>query len=345
MKMSDADEAKRLSNSSRESVSALREVFNYAVVAHAVATADELRIFQTISTNGSFKISTGDDHSAISKPGVTAVLDLLEASGMVRRSGIDTYVRGPNFADALELKGFFTWLFSGSGTMLTRAASFLGEEGSPSDMVGHRNERLISSACADFGQYELDPTILALPVWLSAHHVADLGCGDASRAIELVQRYPIRATGLDISENVIAQAAENVIAHGLTARVTLKLHDVRDIPPHVSFEADVLLTCLMGHDLWPREECITTLINWRTAFPRARTLVLCDTVKAPSGDILSEEIPSVGFEYLHAIMGQYIPSSEEWRAVLASAGWPVSQTLSIEIPANTFVFVCQRSNI
>lgn len=318
-------------------------IFNYAVLAHAIATGDQLGIFNSILKDGIFRNSESRSTGESNPLGYTAVLDLLERAALINKSD-EGYGAGPKFSDIIQFKGFFTWLFAASGEVLSKGADLIQGDVDGNNFVVQRNGALIASACSDFGQHGIDPAILNLPVWTTAKTVADLGCGDGSRLIALGIRYSLRGMGIDISGDAVATAESNARTAGLERRISFLCSDVTDFPEMTEFtEPDALVSCLMGHDFWPEERCIRILRNLHSVFPNADTLILCDTVKATIAQGRSAAIPSIGYEYLHAVMGQYIPTRDEWRNVLAGGGWRLVEEHPIHIPANTLIFVLKRA--
>ena len=97
-------------------------------------------------------------------------------------------------------------------------------------------------------------------------------------------------------------------------------------------QVDVIFCFFMGHDLWPRANCLSTLRGIRSVFPRAKRFLLCDTYRS---DLLpSDETPifTLGFELTHAAMGQYIPGLSEWMDLFQEAGWTCVDRRDVGIP-------------
>lgn len=85
----------------------------------------------------------------------------------------------------------------------------------------------------------------------------------------------------------------------------------------------------MGHDFWPRENCVKTLRRLRESFPRARRFLLGDTFRGllESGNseyaIAEDNFPffTLGFELGHAMMDVCLPTLEDWEGVFADGEW------------------------
>jgi cyclopropane fatty-acyl-phospholipid synthase-like methyltransferase len=78
---------------------------------------------------------------------------------------------------------------------------------------------------------DVDEMIEALELEAGAH-VLDLGCGKAEILLRIVERYPdVRATGLDSSRLVLAEARRQAEARVPESRVVLLEQDVREYAP------------------------------------------------------------------------------------------------------------------
>lgn len=319
-------------------------LFNAAVAAHALATADELGLLDSMHQRGHVDLELQGDGCG-EPPGLDYLIHVLELVGVIERvSKSGRVVPGPAFEAAYSYKGFFTWLFAASGSVLASAASVM--RAGPGVAAPRRDGRLIGRASGDFGRTHLDPSILALPEWSDTRCVVDIGCGDGSRVIRLAEAWPLDAVGIEVSPEAAAEARTQVTEAGLTQRIEIVTGDARALTHERDRLArvDTLFSALMGHDLWPRAMCIETLRLWREWFPGARRLILCETVRVEQDvSFQALRIPTLGYEYLHSVMGQYIPTESEWLDVLAEAGWPVTRRTMVSVPAQTVILVCERS--
>jgi SAM-dependent methyltransferase len=311
-------------------------IFGDGVLAHAIAASDEVGILDEIAEKGSYQIPAAHAERAA----LAYICRLLAAAGILDEPSTDSFRAGGLFEQTLSRKAFFTWLFSASGTLLARAGSLLASGGLAADSA--RNSLQVATTSAEFGRLHLDPTIQALPELATSTAVADLGCGDGSRLISLAGRLGVSGLGVDISQEAIGRARRNAASAGLD-RLQFVIDDARSLGgPQPGWEQiDVLMSFLMGHDLWPRADCIATLRTFRSRFPAAQTLVLGETVRSTPADLATAAIPTVGYEYLHALMGQYIPSFDEWIDTLYEGGWAVRRTVPLAVPALTWIFVCE----
>ena len=102
----------------------------------------------------------------------------------------------------------------------------------------------------------------------------------------------------------VAQAA--VSSEGLEDRILVLEGDMSNLEARPEFsDVDVIFCFFCGHDLWPRKNCLQAMQNLRTAFPSVKRFLLCDTYR--SDIVPSLEIPmfTLGFEFMHSVMGQF----------------------------------------
>jgi cyclopropane fatty-acyl-phospholipid synthase-like methyltransferase len=170
--------------------------------------------------------------------------------------------------------------------------------------------------------------------------VADLGSGSGERLLEVAERHPhARGLGLDIAPRAVDMATGEARRRGLEDRVSFQVADVRGLTPRPEFEEVQLLTSfMMGHDMWPREQCIAQLRRLRELFPNAQRFLLGDTVRTT--DVPDDDVPifTLGFEVGHALMGVYLPTLEEWQDAFTDCGWKLVATHTSEMLAGTVVF-------
>jgi len=202
-----------------------------------------------------------------------------------------------------------------------------------------RDARAISVACRSIARNFFDPPLRDLLDGIDFTTVADLGCGSGDRIIMLAEQRPSRAIGVDIALGALDVAREAIREAKLEERITLIQDDVLNMPPRPEYADVDLVTCfLMGHDFWPRDNCVKTLQQLREIFPNLRSLILGDTCR--SVGVEGPDLPmfTVGFETVHALMDQYLPTLDEWYSVIDASGWRLADQRLIDLPAFSFIF-------
>ena len=87
----------------------------------------------------------------------------------------------------------------------------------------------------------------------------DLGCGDGGIVVTAAKQYGIRAVGIDINPERIAEAKENAAKNGVTSRVTLRnedlfeadIHDATVVTLYLLTSLNLKLRPKLWHDLRP----------------------------------------------------------------------------------------------
>ncbi len=312
------------------------DIFNMGVVAHAISAAEKLGIFDALlSATSSHRLLPFPKEPR--NPAFEQVIHALDFAGIVDVRN-DAVAPGKHFEDVLAYRGFFLWLFGACGRTLSAAGSTV-----PRPLLDRyeRDGALVGEASGKFGAIHIDPVLLSLPEVASARSIADLGCGDGSRALGLMKRYGTKVVGIDVSGPALGRAREAAADAGFQGDLSLLEADVRDLrqPDPLYEEVECIILALLGHDLWPFDSCISTLNGWREAFPRASTLIICETVRGTSVDNLG--IPSLGYEFVHGLMGQEIPAAQDWHRAFASSRWELEREERLDIPANTSIFICR----
>jgi SAM-dependent methyltransferase len=315
-------------------------IYNSAVAAWAIAAAweigalDELHKARTLDAE-SFAARHGLDPAS-----VVGLFRALASVDVVRRRGPVVVAAGA-FDEVYRYKSFFHWLSRGSAELFRQMPSVLVSE----NRVGQfyqRDAAAIAYACREIDELCYAPTfwdaMCRLDFELS--NVVDLGCGSGGRLLDILARYPrARGIGIDIARPALAAAQADSLAAGMANRVTFVEADVLDLDERPEFADVELITCfMMGHDFWPRENCVTALRRFRKVFPSVQRLLLGDatrTAEVPDSDL---PVFTLGFELGHDLMGVFLPTIPDWESVFEEAGWKLVRTNRIDMTVGEVVF-------
>jgi phenylpyruvate C(3)-methyltransferase len=302
---------------------AAANIFNSAVAATAVGAAWELGAFDELQEQGKLDVVEFATRNNLYEPATVGMFTALASVGIVSRSG-SMIIAGPVFGEAYKHKSLFHWLTQGNGELFRRMPYVLRNENRIGEFY-QRDAAAISFACREISNRYFDPAFWQVMASLDypVAAVADLGSGSGERLIQIAKRYPgVRGIGIEIAGPAIDMASGEVAANGLGDQISFVQEDARRIEPRPEFADVDLLTCfMMGHDFWPREECVASLRKLREAFPNARRFILGDATRALN--TFDHEMPlfTMGFELGHAMMGVYVPTIDEWIEVFAESGW------------------------
>ncbi|GAA2468818.1 MULTISPECIES: class I SAM-dependent methyltransferase [Streptomyces] len=316
------------------------DTFNGAIASAAISAAWEIGLLDELERAGrvgiaEFSATAGAD------PGVVRALLVALSSRRIVTLGPERTeaATGAGFADAYRTKGFFYWLTRGCGELLTTLPAKVLEHDREGDFV-RRDSRAISVACRNIARTFFDPPLRELLETVECTTVADLGCGSSDRLIMLADLMPeTRGIGIDVAAGAITVSKEAIAAAGMEDRIALVQDDVLNLSPRDEYADVDLLTCfLMGHDFWPRDNAVTTLRRLRETFPNAKNLVIGDTCRSTGVHGPEHGMFTLGFETVHTVMDQYIPTLDEWSSVLEESGWRIADRRMIDLPAFSFIY-------
>lgn len=316
------------------------DIYNSAVASWAIAAAWEVGVLDELHNAGVVEADELAEKLGLDPVAARGMYQALAAVEVITRDGA-TISQGPLFTEINHYRSYFHWLSRGCSGLYTEMPTVLKQ----ANRVGgfyHRDAAAISYACRELSSFSFDPAfwtaVERIPFGFSL--VADLGCGSGERLIQLARRYPgTRGLGIDIAAAAVEMTLEEAARHGFADRITAVQGDARDLQPHSSFADVEVLTCfMMGHDFWPRDEAVTRLRTLRELFPAVRRFLLGDATRTVG--YADRDIPlfNLGFESAHDLMGQYIPTLEEWRDVFAETGWRLIGEEKITSPAASVVF-------
>ncbi|SOD91590.1 class I SAM-dependent methyltransferase [Streptomyces sp. Ag109_G2-15] len=339
----------------RQQAADVAHIFNSAVAAWSIAAAWEVGVLDELREKGRLDAPEFAERHDLNRPSTEAMIAALAAVGVVQyeRNGNDgnggtadsdgrrTVRPGLAFDETYRTKALFHWLCRGSAELFTAMPDVM-RNGNRTGRFYRRDAEAISRACADIDAEFFKPAFWAAMDALDFDFslVVDLGCGGGSRLTQILRRHPeTRGLGIDIAPAALDLARSDAAEAGVGDRLSFMHGDVRALTPRLEFADVELLTCfMMGHDFWPRENCVASLRQLRAAFPRARRFLLGDTARTSGSGRGAMPVFSLGYEVGHALMGAYIPSLDEWRSVFPEAGWELRRTHFLDTPAGSFVF-------
>ncbi|RYP39044.1 hypothetical protein DL767_002371 [Monosporascus sp. MG133] len=299
-----------MGSSVSDSKRAVAHIFNSAIAAPAIGAAWELGLLDELLDQNKVDVQNYAEQNNMDRGSLKGLASALATVGVVERDG-DTVVAGRLFDEAHRTKSLFHWLCLGSGSLFSRMQYVLRNENRTGSFYS-RDSAAIAYACREINKEFFDPVFWTAMRGLDyqIHSIVDLGCGSG--------RYG------------------RVLERGFGDRLTFTEGDACALDYRDEFSQVDLLTCfLMGHDFWPRDNCIATLKRLRKALPNVRRFLLGDTTRIllDSADsknnarsqyaVTEDDVPifTLGFEFGHAMMGAFLPTIEDWEGVFAEGGW------------------------
>lgn len=301
-------------------------LFNSAVTAFAISAADEIGFLEDLQSTTTIDLETFAQKHDLHQPSVRALVDMLAHAGIVTVLQQDPIIvaKDGEFDDVWQNKGYFRWLIRGYGEMLSRAGDFCRPAfRNSTNPMHHRDGRAIAIAGKDYGGHFVDPIVDRAVDGIDFSVGIDLGCGSANRLIRLARRHPgKRFIGVDVDRGAVDVAREAVTAAGLTERITVVHDDIRDLRERPEYaDADLAVSFFLGHDFWPRQACLDTLEQIRRRLPGLHHFLLADTYRSPEARDAEAAVFTLGFELTHALMGQQVPTRQEWIDLFGDSVW------------------------
>ena len=318
-------------------VSETARIFNSAIGASAIAASFELGLLDALHESDVLDIEALCRERDLHTWPVTSILQALHRFDIVHVSEDGkTATPGPGFQQAFEDKGYFLWLVRGYGNLLHNLASIV-EAGNCTTEGIVRDGKYIAMAGRDYGARYVDEPFDAVLAEVPFRVVGDLGCGSAERLIKILKQNPeVRGVGVEVNKGAVDLARRSVAKAGLEERLKIVHSDVKNLILQEEFEeVEVLFCFFMGHDLWPRQNCLKALRSIRAAFPKVARFLLCDTYRSDLPPAEAPPVFTLGFEFTHALMGQYIPNVAEWKELFTESGWDCIGNRDIAIPYST----------
>lgn len=316
------------------------DIFNSTVAGFAIATGWEVGALDELHDRGSMDVQEYCEKHDLHPASIRSMFAALAAAGVVIRDG-GTVHTGPEFAEVYRHKAFFHWLTIGCAELFSNMPAIVRNENRVGSFY-RRNAAAIGYACRDINLHSFDPVFWQAmeAIDFDFTSVADLGCGSGGRLAQIATRYPgIRGVGVDIAPAALRDAADYVTVSGFGGRFDFIEADARNIEPDPRFEQVEVLTCfMMGHDFWPRDNCVASLRRLREAFPNVRRFLLGDTARTSGIPDRAKPVFTLAFETAHDLMGVYLPTLAEWEGVFAESGWKCLNVREVEVPVDSVIY-------
>ncbi|MFF8784453.1 SAM-dependent methyltransferase [Streptomyces sp. NPDC015125] len=314
------------------------DLFSSYVATAALSAAQQLGILDQLAEHGEAPFGNGGDER-LDDGVIRSIHRTLHWANVVEVKNDELVIPGALFDAAYAARGYVYWLVKGCGELFSTAPDVTWTKRRTGTFY-HRDMRAVALGSRLIGEEEVEPLfdrVLADP---PVEKVADLGCGSGQRLIRILGNHPgARGVGVDISHASVQLATESVDEAGLTDRITVLQGDVLALEPRPEFADVDTVTCVfMGHDFWPHDSCVRTLRRLRTAFPAAKRLFICDVVRTTELPGPDTTIFTLGFEAIHALMGDYLPTYDQWHKAFEESGWECRSVQPSTTPPNGYLF-------
>jgi len=298
-------------------------IFNSAIGASAISASFELGLLDALQESDPLDLEKFCEGRSLSHWAVGGIMQVLYRFDIVKLDEErKTATKGPEFDDVYADKGYFMWLVRGYGNLLHNLATIVEDGNCDTNGIG-RDGKYIALSGRDYGSKYVDEHFTKVMNAEPFTVAADLGCGSAERLMGLARARPdFRGVGVEVNKGAVDLARRSIKQAGLEDRIQVVHFDVKNLVFQPEFEeVEVLFCFFMGHDLWPRPNCLKAFKSIRQAFPNLRRFLFSDTYRSDFPAPGHMPIFTLGFEFTHDMMGQYIPNIPEWEGLFDEAGW------------------------
>ncbi|MEU6788770.1 class I SAM-dependent methyltransferase [Nonomuraea angiospora] len=316
-------------------------IFNGYVTAAAVCAMTESGLLDEIHDHDKSDVDAFVADHDLHELSTHGLVDVLVRAAVLDRLQADPLIvaKGQEFDDFWRNKGYFLWLVRGYGEMLSKAGELCADVLTSAERMTMRDGAAIARAGKDYGGEYVDPVVDGIIADLDFTCLADLGCGSANRIIRLARAHPgKRFLGVERDTGAVAVARRAVEEAGLATRITIVHDDVQRLLDQPEYgEVDATISFFLGHDFWPRESCLDTLALIRRRMPAVRNFLLSDTYVESGARHGEAPVFTLGFELTHALMGQRVPTADQWCELFEDSAWRLERRTELGI-AHSEVF-------
>ncbi len=315
-------------------------VYNNLILAYVVLCFDKEQLFPL------FAQGAGLDHISatrrLERKRLEIMLRIATAMGMLRNQDGVFHLTAMG-RDIEKNRGFFSWAIGGYSPLLESMDLFL--EAPASSWRPYVRGDYVAIGSDEAHQELMRPIFERIIDELPATRVADLGCGNAGRLVELLVRRPeVTGVGIDIDSGAIAVAEANRRQHNLQSRLSLVQENVftslSQARPELA-DVELVMSFMMLHDLFSNSKLEGRLFDYlKAAFPKLKYLVLADTCldeRAWSADM---PVFTMGYELVHALRGISIFPLHYYEEQFARSGLKLVARHELGVP-NTYLFILE----
>ncbi|MBT3161263.1 tRNA (adenine(22)-N(1))-methyltransferase TrmK [Streptomyces sp. CHA1] len=239
---------------------------------------------------------------------------------------------------AYRVRGYFTATVGGFGDVFRSLDSLaLGRDSFENGTL--QDGHLTALGCAQNWTFQ-KPLFDEATADLEFSHVADIGCGAATRLIHLVESRPgTTGIGIDMNTEACQLARQNVKRAGLDDRITIVQADMLDIVtnpeayPQVA-EADLVTSYFILHHFVGGETGGRPFLTaFREAFPAARHVVVADGFTEEQGERAPvSPLFTLAYELFHDVMGIGLQTHAAQRRHFTDAGFTIIREVEFGHP-------------
>lgn len=312
-------------------------IFNNLILGYVIFTFNKLGLFPLFKSGATLDEITKDNK--FEEKRFNELLKIALEMGILKEKN-GRFILTKLGLDVEKNRGFFTWAIGGYSPLLEAMDTFLANPATQQYIRGQYVAIGSDEANQGLMQNIFDKVIDGF----EAKCIADLGCGNAGRLVNLLKRRPeLNGVGIDINPQAIEIAQKNKQQNGLSEKIDLICENVFTSltePRSELSRVELVMSFMMLHDLFNIKELNGKLFTkMKEAFPKAKYFVFADTC-IDKGRRNSETMPifTMGYELIHKMRGIQLFPVDYYKEQFEKEGLELVAQHNFGVP-NTYLFV------
>lgn len=321
-------------------------IYNSLILSYIIFVFNKLGFFPLLEKGIEF--SSLATASEFETNRLKVILVIAETMSIIEKQN-NKYVLTELGKDVKKQRGFFTWAIGGYSQLLESMDVFLTTPST--DSLPYIRGDYVAIGSDECNQELMRPILNSVINHViedeGVKYVADLGCGNAGRLIDLLHQRPeLKGVGIDIDPHAVEVAQNNREHNKLASRLDIVRENVftslsRTYP--IFEKVELVISFMMLHDLFNIQKFNNEDLfeKMKTAFPNAKRFVFADTCLAEEKYTL-ENVPifTMGYQLVHTLRGIEVFPLSYYKEQFRKANLKLLEQHDFGVP-NTYLFVLE----
>ncbi len=299
------------------------DIISGYVTTRTLQTLFNVGFFDALKTLGTVDVDTFAAEKTLDRDILQSLCDSMYSLGILRKdgSGYALEAKGRLLNDVA--RGWFEGIYGYEGVFHELEALLRKEKEFGKDLT--RRGDFVARGSGEMEKWIFFPLVAEVVKKNNFRTVLDLGCGEGTFLRSICQSDPrVRAYGVDLAPDAIAEGIERAKAAGLQDRVQLFVEDISKLEKLRARVADIDIATVFFvlHEVLFRgaEATVELLRSFRNAYPGV-PLVVFEVVR-PSPEEMRKR-PGMAIQYVlqHDLTHQKLVGLEEWKELFRKAGF------------------------
>jgi hypothetical protein len=314
-------------------------IFNDFILSNVVFALNKLGILSLFKNGVTFEEIVRFNN--FEEKRLKELLKIAQVMGLLEERGMLFHLTKLG-ADVERNIGFFTWAIGGYSSLIEGMDIFVVAPACASQ--SYVRGEYVAVGSDEVNQRLMQHIFDEVIDQISFDCVADLGCGNAGRLVNLLKRKPgLTGVGIDINPQAVEVAQNNIDRSGFSDKMDVVCENVfTSLSEHRSeFDrVELVMSFMMLHDLFNIEELHGKLFaKVKESFPRAKYFVFADTcLDEESRTSFTMPVFTMGYELVHIMRGIRLFPLQYYKEQFEKEGLELVAQHDFGV-ANTYLFV------